>query len=159
MFKASLDDGERTGWSPPGCNSIEYVFTHEFGHQVDNWLGTSHDVFVDYGVVDTDGFGIVLETLGLWRSNNKATRKLSRYALYTEQEGFAEAFASLEHSPRKRKTLFTRRLETLLNEIGDPKKWRSSSVVNWYLDSSMQDRPVLRQKINEAKKKLNVRIF
>jgi predicted double-glycine peptidase len=93
-LRQSLALGEETGWTPPGCNSIEYLMTHEFGHQVDNWIqqkltGADRRAYEDF------------------RDRLFAEAKAGRicgYAKASHEESFAESFAMLHHSPAEKLT-------------------------------------------------------
>ena len=59
-FIHSLQESVQVGFHPKGCDTIESILTHEFGHLVDTWLRSSPEAFRN--VVGNDGFGVVRAT-------------------------------------------------------------------------------------------------
>jgi len=79
-FRAALKEDIATGWHAVGCDTPDYVFTHEFGHLV-------------YENIDQDAWARAWVARG--------PRRISGYADYSPEEGFAEAFATLIHAPEQ----------------------------------------------------------
>jgi SPP1 gp7 family putative phage head morphogenesis protein len=126
-----------TRWSPLGCDTIESVFTHEFGHQVDNWLAQSHSqAFLKFVLkyVGMDGTGLVSDTHRMWKGANKARASLSVYATTNEAEGFAEGFSALRYMPENKHPKFVQRLGELLEAVGTGEKWIGSDEFGFVMD-------------------------
>jgi len=94
------------GWHPPGCDTVEHVITHEFGHHVHDWyLNAPESTEAWTDVVAASGWGLVRDSFNLWwrgwATTTTATRSVSAYACTAPSEAFAEAFTALYHaSPR-----------------------------------------------------------
>ena len=105
-FKLELKTGTaleaRAGrWHPQGCDTVESVLSHEFGHSVFN------------EALRGDKGNTVYE----WTMKNKATSSLSRYATTSPFEGFAEGFSALYHSPKSSHTAYVKRQAALLASL------------------------------------------
>lgn len=96
-FKEALWRAKVSGWNPAGCDSIESIFTHEFGHQYYNYLLRINPNKAFYKYVGPDGYGSFGGTVSLFVEKIKATESLSRYALENIKEAFAEGFAAFHH--------------------------------------------------------------
>jgi len=134
-------------------NSIESILSHEFGHLVDGWLKASNKAWND--TVSLDGFGLVSETLEIWRGSNRATKALSEYATANTLENFAEAFAALQHKGGSR-SAFVKKFETMLDAIANPAVWTD----NYTYTSDMprgEERDQARARITELRKMLNIK--
>lgn len=83
---------ERAGRVPPGCGTIEAYVCHEFGHHVLRALGPEGE---------------------RWARETPGREDVSRYARQSSEEGFAEAFASLEHGTAR--TPYVEELERFLS--------------------------------------------
>jgi len=112
-MRASLAHDVANGFHPPGTGHLASVFTHEWGHQVDNWLQTLTGKSFLAASPDPR-LSNSAAMLSAWRTKNRATAALSRYALTSTEEGFAEAFASLRYTPLSQQTEFTQQLGRLL---------------------------------------------
>jgi hypothetical protein len=93
---------------------------------VDNWLQTKTQTAFR-PVVGADGFGLVSDTLYLWRNKFKATAKLSQYATTNQAEAFAEAFAARTLQPRSKWNAYVRRFDALLELITN----RETQTTQW----------------------------
>lgn len=124
-FLASCNRGAMGGWHPRGSTGVESVLTHEFGHQVHNWLLAQTDkAFLP--VVATDGFGLVNATVDRW-IKDAPVNDLCGYAKTNGREKFAEAFAALYHGDKKdRANKTVKSLDALLDMVKDPTKWHDS---------------------------------
>ena len=124
---ASVQTYARSGWFPKGCDTVESLVTHEFGHLVDS-LFQSQRMTAFREIVKTDGFGFVAETFQLWAKSNKARKSLSGYAVndpkQIDVEGWAEGFRAIYHTPKKDWPVFVRRQAALL-AIMNPRNWRT----------------------------------
>jgi hypothetical protein len=163
-YMQSLKYSVESGWHPVGTDNFESVLTHEFGHQVENWL-LSQNTTTFRDVVTVDGFGIVSDTVGLWNNSNSPTKKLSGYAVttnndYRKAEGWAEAFATFYHTDRRDRVTYAKRLEALLAEIADTSKWvryETSADIPFTSDLPREERAAANQKADEEKKRLNIK--
>ena len=111
-FKQSLDDSLKVKFHPKGCNTIESVFTHEFGHQIDNYLlRTDPDYDNEREVIYQDFVSEVIDTSIKYRNQGRAIYEeniiardiLSEYAYVNDREFIAEAFAEYKHNPNPSK--------------------------------------------------------
>lgn len=113
-LRASIASDAASGWHPPGTGTPASILTHEWGHQVDNFLKNRSD----WHVVEVRPPGqttSLAELLHELRSRYPATAQLSRYALKNESEAFAEAFAALRYTPEAQRDAWTRQLGVLLD--------------------------------------------
>ncbi len=151
-FRDVLEQMKAGKWTDAD-NSIESVLSHEFGHLVDGWLKSSRKAWND--TVSIDGFGLVSETLEIWRGSNRATKALSEYATTNTLENFAEAFAALQHKGGNR-SVFVKKFETMLDTIANPVVWTD----NYMYTSDMQrgeERNRAMARIAELRKMLNIK--
>ena len=124
-----------TGWLDAN-GEIEDMLSHEFGHQVEHWLLSNNGkAFSRY--MAADGTGNVADTVRLFNKANKPTKALSQYATTTNSikttryqqwvddrvEGCAEGFSAIQTKPRSQWPVYVRRLDTLIEEVGDTSKW------------------------------------
>ncbi|MEI6180243.1 MAG: hypothetical protein WCP31_05780 [Chloroflexales bacterium] len=112
QFLTALQRDVQTGFHPKGCDTIESVLTHEFGHLTEAWLRSRRDAF--RAVVDDDGFGMAHATFHLWSKANVAQFTLSEYATEKVIEGWAEGFAAVYHMPRGDWPVFVQHQAVLL---------------------------------------------
>lgn len=112
-LKASVANDVKTNWHPVGTEDPASIMTHEYGHQIDNFL-KKHNV--------RDGID------NLWRKYDidEIKNGLSRYGSKNSAEFFAEAFAELIHNPEPRQ---------IAREVGEEldkafKRYRSKSKYN-----------------------------
>ena len=90
---SELDYIEAMGDSPIGCNCIEYIATHEFAHEIHEWINR------ECSIVEVNGdTGEVWEVFNKWLISQPLDKTISRCAGRNHQEYFAEAFASHYHS-------------------------------------------------------------
>lgn len=119
-FKKSMEKDVWVGFHPKGCDTFESVLTHEFGHQVNNWLLAQQNI-ATLPVVSDDGLGLVGETVWRWQATHFATADLSRYATTNHKEAWAEAFSAIYHGAGEA-TDFQKDLQVLL-EVVDKNNW------------------------------------
>jgi hypothetical protein len=98
-LRESLQRAIEIGWHPKGCDSIESLMTHEFGHHL---LANGDDALRERVREWARGFG------------QAARRAVSEYATHNDNEFFGEAFTSLHHTPREAWTPAVKALETAL---------------------------------------------
>lgn len=121
-LRASIAADAASGWHPPGTGTPASILTHEWGHQVDNFLRNR----TDWHVVEARPPGATTSLAGLLqelRARYPATAQLSRYALKNEAEAFAEAFAALRYTPAAQRDAWTERLGVLL-DLSRGRTWR-----------------------------------
>ena len=153
-FDETLKINEKIGWHPKGCDSVESLITHEFGHQVQNWYKEAGKEKMFAGAVRTSGLGIVRDTVDIFLNSNKATKKLSRYALTNNSEAWAESFSMIYHSPKKDWPVFVKRHNELLKVLGnDSSKW--SSEYRWLHEvTDKEERSRITQRLKEIARKI-----
>lgn len=115
-----------------GNKLVRSVITHEYGHQVDNFLQRELADMAVSDVVFSDGTGLATELLNGWRSgavlyNHRAVKlfpgrflraDVSEYALHTRAEKFAETFVIVRHgTAAARGRSFARGLGQLLEQV------------------------------------------
>jgi hypothetical protein len=146
----SVRYSESTKWHPKGTTGVESVMTHEFGHQVDNWLQSVPSRFAGFNVVDMGGNGLIRDTYLHWRYKNKATKALSAYAGKSVEEGFAEAFAAQYHgTDAVKKMAYVRRQRVMLEQLGNPDKWLDEDEWQYSRDISIDTRAAARERLLE----------
>lgn len=155
-FNAALKNDVEKGWHPIGTDSAEAVFTHEFGHLVDGWLRTQSGAAFSR-VVSGNGLGFVIDTVLQWQDGNKATPKLSRYAMTKREEAWAEGFAAIYHTPKKQWPQFVKNQAKLLKGLQELPRYQEGE---WeFLGRLSSDaRPAARQELIEALKKLGMKL-
>jgi hypothetical protein len=142
-LRAALVRDAATSWHPPGTESLASALTHEWGHQVDNWLQTlTHRSFL--AASPDPRLSSASTMLAAWRQKHRATAALSRYALTNEAEGFAEAFASLRYTSPGQHTAFSRQLGHLLALARDP-TYDVAAMPAWSTLSSAEQASALRR--------------
>lgn len=102
-FMRSLLSDVATGWHPVGTATPSAVLTHEFGHQIDNYLCKKNA----RGWIQTMFEEMQLEARPLIRDQKKTADQayaelLSRYGAKNSAEFFAEAFSEYIHNPNPR---------------------------------------------------------
>lgn len=137
-FEKTLQDSVETGFHPKGCDAIESVFSHEFGHHVDFGFSANTNYFgpraLGSKVYSESGTGQIAQTISLFQSESsnvpKTADDLSKWSTKNKMEAWSEAFASIYHTPKKSQSLRTKRQAFLLDKIGDSNDW-SSSGIGW----------------------------
>lgn len=125
-FQNSLDASVNMGWHPAGGNTPASVVTHEFGHQVHDWLLTQPQSVSVLPAVYSSGIGVVPFTTQefMHRGGTVVDRlSLSKYANSHDNEAFAEGFMTLMHQPKEQWGKYTKREKVLLETIGDTRNW------------------------------------
>lgn len=102
-FLHSLQKDVKSGWHPIGTDTPAAVLTHEFGHQIDNYLQKKGV----RGWVQTMFDEMQLEARPLIRDQKRTADQvygelLSRYGAKNSAEFFAEAFSEYIHNPNPR---------------------------------------------------------
>lgn len=93
-LKAILIRDVKSGWQPVGTENVASVLTHEYGHQIDNFLiANSERAAIDKLYDD-------------WKQSTKKNKDwgatLSQYADTNTSEFMAEAFSEYIHNPNPR---------------------------------------------------------
>ena len=159
-FETSLKRAAANGFHPAGCDTMESVISHEFGHQIEayyhlksGWLPEGVSVLPATG--SNDYVGLVRQTFRDWWASHSATESLSGYAARRPQiEGFAEAYAQRSHAPRATWDIHTKRLDTLLKEL-HPSKFRSGSTSVRFLDT-VEERMAAQRQVEKLGRKLEL---
>lgn len=106
MFLKSLQGDVKSGWHPIGTATPASVLTHEFGHQIDNFLKEKgvrdwvQPMFDDYRSEVTK-----LLRAGTYKTSREAYGSiLSDYGAKNSAEFLAEAFSEYIHNPNPRPT-------------------------------------------------------
>lgn len=166
-FKGALErsvkvlkrNGKNIGsFHPRGGDNIESVMTHEFGHQVENWLyDVSEETSFLPFVHQEDALGIVHSTLDIWEKHNKARKSLSRYATFSDSEGFAEGFAAISHMPKSKWPVYVQRQEKLLDYITDTSQWiENAHDWDFVFDLTGADREMAVNELARIRDELNI---
>jgi hypothetical protein len=108
-----LRESVNTGWHPPGCDTPESIFTHEFAHHLYNeWIHRPPKTIYQTG----SGLNWTPEddmiTL-LW--GDLSSHPVSEYAKKDRGECFAESFTSVYHTPKDKQTPEIKRMNKILN--------------------------------------------
>ena len=105
-FRKSLQSDVKSGWHPIGTDTPASVLTHEFGHQIDNFLkekgvrGWVQPMFDEYRNEATK-----LLRAGTYKTSREAYGSiLSDYGAKNSAEFLAEAFSEYIHNPNPRPT-------------------------------------------------------
>jgi len=91
-FVASLQNDVKSGWHPPGTDTVKAVMDHEFGHQIDDLLNLTRQ-------------GMIPELREIYSgalNNGGIGANLSRYAQTNPAEFVAEAWAEYLNNPEPR---------------------------------------------------------
>ncbi len=96
-LQADLSGMELTGENPRGCNTPEYVVTHEFGHNL--WYQVDSAKYERW-----------------WRMEDMTAICIE--AEHSAKEAFAEGFAMMMHTHRSEWPRAVQRLEEMLREDG-----------------------------------------
>jgi predicted metalloprotease len=99
-LKQTLELMEQRGFTVKGSSAIDYVMTHEFGHQVDNTLTRKY------------GFEILQ-----FKGSHLASPALSDYAMTHRSEAWAEGFAAYYHTPIADQTDYVKEQRKLIEEL------------------------------------------
>ena len=95
-FKSGLDYSVKSGYHPPGCNTVKSVMDHELGHSLDYMLG------ITTGRVSHPRFAAIFnKTL---RMEGGVKKNVSGYGATNSAEFFAEAWAEFLNNPNPRPT-------------------------------------------------------
>jgi hypothetical protein len=138
---ASLENDLASGFHVKGGASIEAVLTHEFGHQVQNWLQSVPSNIAAFPTVSVDGSGIVATTASRWGRTHKATKALSGYATHNKEEGWAEAFTAQYHAPASVKRMAYVKKQAALLKALHPDNWLGPGEWRWSRDLPPDERP------------------
>lgn len=107
-LKEAVVRASKAGFHPAGCDTIESIITHEFGHALDSFLNR-----------DISG---VSKTWMSLKAKFGTMEHPSEYATKNIKETVAESFAQMVHSPKPMWAETTRSLHSFLvdNEIMKP---------------------------------------
>lgn len=122
LLHQELAEAEQQRWHPEGCNSVESVLSHEFAHVLYRRLKEEKQTALT-DAVRLGGFGTVAGTLDTWL-RSRSPERVSKYARSSGEEAFAEAFASLHHTPSHRQCRYVRDLAVLLDTLLDRRRWQ-----------------------------------
>ncbi len=147
--KLALDAAAK--FHPVGTDSGNAILSHEFGHLVDGW---QRQVFSTYHVspfLHSGGVGTGGPVTAAFFAEKKATAALSRYALQDKEEGFAEAFASIYHSPKGANVgPHPEAVRKLLAWIrANPDKLVEKSKATWIIDLPFAERQAARDELRK----------
>jgi hypothetical protein len=101
-LEEALKSSVAAGFHPAGCDTVESIITHEFGHHVHYWYQRVDASEAWAEVVAPSGWGLTKDTFNMWWgawSDTTARQLVSIYGSTRPSEGFAEAFAALHHAP------------------------------------------------------------
>jgi SPP1 gp7 family putative phage head morphogenesis protein len=115
-LRAILNIAVDSRYLPRGCDTIESVLTHEFGHLVGTWLRSSDQAFIPY--VRDDGFGLVRQAVAdfLQHTTSRQRKALGNRA-EVPGETWALAFSSLYHTQTRGQGVLVRNMATLLKTL------------------------------------------
>lgn len=131
-FYKGLHESEQNGFHPPGCNTPEYAFTHEFGHFVhDEWVHESSETLSD---ADRQRFHAEAghPDLPNWTPQDDLIMGLegqlkynpaSEYAKHDSRELFAESFASVYFTPPEKQKPGVKLMARIFNTAYWKHKW------------------------------------
>jgi hypothetical protein len=107
-FYGELSESVRTGFHPPGCDSPDSVFCHEFGHHVYYYLGmdTYEKPFGRENIADK-----VIHLLNTELKDHPC----SEYAKHDRAERWAESFVSVYYTPPDKQTPGVKKLSEYLH--------------------------------------------
>ncbi len=92
------------GFYPKGTEDLRSIISHEFGHQVENWIETL-----------PPEVRILKDEWSKTRWHNLKKSDVSAYATTNRQEMFAESFAELKHNKAPRE--YARSIGAMLKEV------------------------------------------
>jgi SPP1 gp7 family putative phage head morphogenesis protein len=151
-FRESVARSAQVGWHPKGTDAVDSVLTHEFGHQVENWLRSVPSDVAAFRYADVSGQGLVADTFRHWYDTHKATKALSQYATTNKAEGWAEGFAAQYHGTAAvRRQAYMRRQRALLDAL-HPSKWRHKGEWEWTTDVARDERAAAWTAVREWEK-------
>jgi SPP1 gp7 family putative phage head morphogenesis protein len=156
-FQRSIARDAESGWHPAGIVDVDSIFTHEFGHQVHNWLLSVPSDIAHFPVVASDGGGLVQVDFYRFFVNNRATKRLSAYATTSSEESFAEGFTLMVHDPKRVNSLaYTKRQRRVLAELGDPSKWLGKDQWRYARDLPIDDRDRAMDRIRKFEQEVGI---
>ena len=130
MFKKSLEDCVKSGFHPKGSEDYASVMTHEWGHQVWNWLNREFSSKSLTKYVRSSGFGMGDDLLTKWQKANNTRSKgqtISEYAMENKNEAWAEGFTVIHHDPNSTNQIVQNQ-KALIAFMRDPnRKWYTCS--------------------------------
>lgn len=125
-FSNSLEFSVLQGFHPKGSEVYASVMTHEFGHQVWNWLGREFSLKALTPVTRANGFGCGFDILEKWQKANNTKAKgatISKYAMESKAEAWAEGFTCIYHDPETTNQI-VKNQKALIDFFQDPnRKW------------------------------------
>lgn len=125
-FANSLEYSVNSGFHPKGSEVYASVMTHEFGHQVWNWLGREFSAKALTPVIRPNSFGCGFDILEKWAKANNTRSKgatISMYAMESKAEAWAEGFTCIYHDPETTNQI-VKNQKALIDFFQDPnRKW------------------------------------
>jgi hypothetical protein len=120
-------------YHPLGCDTIESVVTHEFGHHVhffltDSRVGLHKYVGEMIKYLDDDGLGRLGNLMGRWQNKHKATWTTSVYGTTNIKESFAEGFTALRFMPPDKWPKYVKDLDVYMKTVYKPSAWVANPV-------------------------------
>jgi hypothetical protein len=159
QLKKDFKESENVNWHPSGTNNVEGVYTHEFGHQVLNYIesgeNTHNKAFLP--VIAADGIGEIRSTTRLFLDNVKP-RNLSTYAKTNEREAFAEGFAAIHHTPDNKQPSYVKRQQYLLSLVLDKSKYIDVKDTKTYRHLSTDEKETASKTINDIRRYIGVKV-
>ncbi len=125
-FEKQLKRDSKSGWHPKGCDTVESIFTHEFGHVVKFCLERTPKGPFEYtppGAPRHMG-----DFINLYLEKHTGGKNLSRYAMKSEEEKWAEAFAAAYHGTRDVYLPIVGNMEPFLDFI-NKSEWGDSPIL------------------------------
>lgn len=114
---AALKDSAESGWLVSG--RVDSIITHEFGHQIDNWLGSTGQSLTKLS--RADGRTEISSINEKIREKFKLTNadQVSKYALKNGDEQFAESYSQATYKPKSLWSRYTKAQKALIDYVRD----------------------------------------
>ncbi len=113
LLRVRTSADARSLWHPPGTEDIGSILTHEFGHHVDWFLGTT--IPRDPAMV-SDFARRYRELQAAFVADEGRMAAPSHYGATKISEKRAEGFASIHHTPEPLQVEYTKRLRQYIND-------------------------------------------
>jgi len=154
-FRAALKRCVDNGFHPPGSEDFASVVTHEFGHQVWNWLVTEYKDKALVQYVRSRGVGTGSDILAGWQRNNSSRSQalsISAYADTNAAETWAEGFTMFHHAPNVKNPVVENQ-KALLKFMKEA-DWYDKGEWNWLSSIPGDEREGLLLNLEAKEKKL-----